>query len=188
MIYVYTFISFLIHLLFFIFVTIRILKKEAIPIEIEVKITSISKTSPLLSIENLKPGPSRGTGDKFDDEAEKNNAITEASSSDILNKKENKFYTYFERVRQQVAPLWIRSIQLHVGRKKLNKKYEVIIILAIFDRSGKVVRVLLVRSSGREGFDKIALDSMRDQTVPNPPDDLIDKDGYGRILWYFYIN
>lgn len=188
MIYVYTFISFLIHLLFFIFIAVRTLKKEDLPIEIEVKTKTIPRTNRSISIQDLKPGPSGGSGGKFNDEVEKSNAIAEASSSDLLNKKENKFYTYFERVRQQVAPLWIRSIQLHVGREKLKKKYEVIIILAIFDRSGRVVHVLLVRSSGRDGFDKIALDSMRDQTVPNPPDDLIDKDGYGRILWYFYIN
>jgi hypothetical protein len=88
MIYVYIFISLLTHLLFFVFITIRTLKKEDLPIEIEVKTKTIHRTSRLISIQNLKPGPSGGTGDKFNDEVEKNNAITEANSSDLLCRKE----------------------------------------------------------------------------------------------------
>jgi hypothetical protein len=58
----------------------------------------------------------------------------------------------------------------------------------ILDKDGKIVDVILVKSCGDEQIDSEAIKSMLGQTFPNPPKELIEGDGYGRLLWIYYIN
>lgn len=186
----YVVISILIHLLIFFLISIRFVspRKDETPQTIEIVHKPLSKSKKVkLGDLGVTSGSPLYTSERFDEQSELDNARSEMSESNLFKKKEHKFYSYFERVKKQVEPSWARTIISHVGKQKLYTKYRTI-ILAIFDKDGNVVKVLLVESSGRDDFDQIAIRSMLGQVIPNPPKDLIDKDGYGRILWYLNVN
>lgn len=186
----YVAISILIHLSIFFLISVRIAspRKDEAPQSIEIVHKPAVKSKPV-KLGDLGVG-AKGqsySSERFNEDVELDNARSEMQESNILNKKEHRFYSYFERVKRQVEPPWAKTIIAHIGKQKLYSKYRTI-ILAIFDKEGNVVKVLLVESSGRDGFDQIAMRSMLGQVIPNPPKDLIDKDGYGRILWYLNVN
>lgn len=137
-------------------------------------------------------GPGRGSN-QLDTNAEVAKALEETRETNPFKKKEHRFYSYYERIKQEVEPLWIsgvRDLVTTARRQRTNWRIsggKVATIVALIDKNGAVVQVLLVKSSGDAKLDALAMSLMRGRRYPNPPQGLVESDGFGRLVWYYRV-
>lgn len=97
------------------------------------------------------------------------------------------YSTYFDRVREQLKPLWVPCIRrCNTGRGEVFRTY----IRLIIDRGGILVGWVLLRPSGELCVDECArsaAEGLKEYPIPNPPKGLIEGDGRGRMNWLFHV-
>jgi hypothetical protein len=133
---------------------------------------------PLLKKYTGKPGPS--------DEDEVSTALSDESDSSPLTRKSVLYSSYFDRIKEEMEPLWTASVRNEYRKKRLLEP-ETVTIVVIFDREGSVVKALLAPGSKNQTLQRLAIATMVGKKFPNPPDGLFDQDGLGRIVWYFSV-
>lgn len=137
-------------------------------------------------------GPGRGSN-QLDTNAEVAKALDEVAEGNPFKRKEHKFFSYYERIKGEVEPLWIsgvRDLVTTARRQRTNWRIsggKVATIVALIDKNGAVVDVLLVKSSGDVKLDSLAVSLMRGRRYPNPPEGLVESDGFGRLVWFFKV-
>lgn len=124
--------------------------------------------------------------DTIDIESEITKEMQREGGSNILNRKSVLFQTYFERIRELVEPVWVRSVQEAYRKKRLTKEFK-LTLLVLFDRNGAITRTAIVSGNDNQILTDLAISSMAGRVFPNPPADLIEPDGLGRIIWYFDV-
>jgi TonB family protein len=112
----------------------------------------------------------------------------------MLSTKEFKYYTYFNRIRRQLSQYWEPKV-----RDKLNKMFrqgrtiasneDKITKLVIFlNPAGQLVKVQVMSESGIKDLDEAAIDAFRAAApFPNPPQGIVDPDGFVKIRWDFVL-
>jgi hypothetical protein len=161
------------------------------PIESGNGLTKLPQLRDLMPQSRGGAGPGHNNQPATDADIEIARALEEAMEGNPFKKKEHKFYSYYERIRQDVEPLWASGVQdLVVTNRRQRTKWRisggrVTTIVVMVDKSGKVLRVLLVKPSGDSRLDALSILLMRSRRYPNPPKDLIENDGLGRLVWYF---
>lgn len=112
----------------------------------------------------------------------------------MLSTKEFKYYTYFNRIRRQLSQHWEPKV-----REKLNKIFrqgrsiasneDKITKLVIFlNPMGQLVKVQVMSESGIRDLDEAAIDAFRAASpFPNPPQGIVDPDGFVKIRWDFVL-
>lgn len=179
------------------FFSIFKLTKQVVPITVDIAITEVTinkgnKGSKLPHLSQLLPhlGPGRDSS-QLDTSAEINKALEEMAEGNPFKKKEHKFYSYYERIKQEIEPLWISGVSdlaITARRQRTNWRIsggQVATIVILIDKNGAVVQVLLVKSSGDVKLDTLAISLMKGRCYPNPPKGLIEADGFGRLVWYY---
>jgi hypothetical protein len=184
------------------FLTVFYQKSQAVsqvPVSVvfrEVKITarSVGRKSDT-NLNRFLPNPFTSSGraesSKLDSATEIAKALEEMAEGNPFKKKEHRFYSYYERIKQEVEPLWISGVRdLVVTARRQRTKWrasggKVATVVTIIDKNGTIVQVLLVKSSGDPKLDSLALLLMRGRQYPNPPKDLIEGDGFGRLVWFY---
>lgn len=153
-----------------------------------------TKTSPPVIVE-IKPisrtpkkvsGPSKSIAPSFNTEKEAERGKGEAKEENPLQRKENIYKNYFDRIRQEIEPPWRKKVASYFKKTRPSKTLTSIIVV-IIDTSGKVVKIILAESCGISELDRYAIEAFQGKMFPNPPKGLIDEDGYGRIPWSFVI-
>lgn len=123
-------------------------------------------------------------------------AGVEAGSDTLLNTKEFTYYSYYNRMKEQLYWRWTQYLRaedhlfyLISDKKSLkNKNLFVTRVFALLSREGEVQDVQVVRSSGEEGLDSAALHAfLKAAPFPNPPLDLVRPDGLIPINKTFYV-
>lgn len=102
------------------------------------------------------------------------------------------YYTFFQRIKSQVDPLWSSGIRQHLARLKNTKDIkhlqigatEVIITI---DRLGDIKNIQLIKSCGYKPFDDIALNVLKGRRFPNPPREIFDKGDVVMIKWSYLV-
>jgi protein TonB len=111
-----------------------------------------------------------------------------------LNTKEFVFYSYFERVRQQLDQAWQPILRANVmrltkaGRHLASNADYTTRTLVTMNQKGEILRVQLLEESGTFDLDQAALDALNKAgPYPNPPKGLVDSMGSVEIRWDFIL-
>jgi protein TonB len=113
----------------------------------------------------------------------------------LLNTREFKYYSYYNRIRRQLAQHWEGKV-----REKLSKFYRehrapaslnedrITKVIVILNSAGTLVKVQIMSDSGIRDLDDAAIEAFRAAApFPNPPKGIIESDGTVKIRWDFVL-
>lgn len=113
----------------------------------------------------------------------------------ILNTREFKYYSYYSRIRKQLAQHWEGEV-----RERLSKLFRegrspaatnqdrITKVIVVLNSAGTLVRVQLIADSGVRDLDEAAIEAFRAAApFPNPPAGIIEADGTVKIRWDFVL-
>jgi protein TonB len=111
-----------------------------------------------------------------------------------LNTDQFTYYTFFNRINEQVRYRWIANMRNYMSRltqqdlAALSKIDRHTVFEIILDREGKFVDSVLQNSSGDRHLDQAATDAFRDAApFPNPPHGMIEQDGLIHLRYHFVV-
>ncbi|MBN2494097.1 MAG: energy transducer TonB [Deltaproteobacteria bacterium] len=111
----------------------------------------------------------------------------------LLNSREFKYATFFNRVKRGVSQFWAPRVGEEYIRRDpygniFGVKNRYTVLNVALDSSGKLTEVSVARSSGVKFFDDVAVRSFHDASpFPNPPQGLVGDDGSIRFQFGFYF-
>lgn len=112
----------------------------------------------------------------------------------LLNTREFKYYTYYNRIRKQLSQYWEPKVKEKVntmfqqGRKIASAQDRTTKLLIVLDAAGTLVNVQVLSDSGVRDLDDAAVESFRAAApFPNPPKGIIETDGTVKIRWDFVL-
>ena len=118
----------------------------------------------------------------------------ELGSHTLLNTKEFRYYSYFSRMKEQLYWRWTslfreESSSLSAQIKRVHQQRLFHTRLYVYlSPEGEIQDISVVRSSGLESIDSIALYAfMQSAPFPNPPQGLVEEDGYIHIQQSFNL-
>lgn len=113
----------------------------------------------------------------------------------LLNTREFKYYSYYNRIRRQLAQHWEGRV-----REKLSKMYKekrgpanmnedrITKVIVILNQKGTLVSVKVLSDSGLRDLDDAAIEAFRAAApFPNPPNGIVESDGTVKIRWDFVL-
>lgn len=118
----------------------------------------------------------------------------EEGTETVLNTREFKFYTYYNRIRRQLSEYWEPKVRdkLHKmfrqGRKIASNQDHITKLLIILDNKGILLKVQILSESGVQDLDDAAIEAFRSAApFPNPPKGIVERDGTVKIPWDFVL-
>jgi TonB family protein len=118
----------------------------------------------------------------------------EVDKKTLLSTKEFAQYAYFKKIKEQIEKHWESGIKVKIqklmqeNRSIASDKGRVTKLLIILDRDGGLKTVQKVGSSGNEDLDDSAVQAFREAApFPNPPENLVERDGTIKIRWDFIL-
>lgn len=112
----------------------------------------------------------------------------------LLNTKEYKYYSYFQRIRKQLEINWRPILQekmqkfFEAGRRLSTNKDHVTEVLVFLNAEGKIVQIQILSESGTNDLDESAVNAFNKAgPFPNPPKGLIEGDGIVKVRWEFVL-
>ncbi len=145
-------------------------------------------------------GEGRGSGAENDgtgETAKSNDYVKDVDQGleTMLNTREFKYYSYYNRIRRQLAQHWERKV-----REKLTKIYKegrspaaanqdrITKLMIVLNDQGTLVRVQVLSDSGVSDLDDAAIEAFRQAApFPNPPKGIVEQDGTVKIRWDFVL-
>jgi outer membrane biosynthesis protein TonB len=110
-------------------------------------------------------------------------------SENMLNTEQSVYYSFYSRLYESVGPIWQSNVRRSQPGRKLGPGDYVAIVDVIFDREGNLLKIKYLQSSGISVFDSAVENSWhRISRFPNPPHDLLDKNGQVHTLWNFTVS
>lgn len=113
----------------------------------------------------------------------------------VLNTREFKYYSYYNRIRKQLAQHWEGRV-----RDKLSKMFKegrapaatnqdrITKLMIVLNDKGTLVRVQVISDSGVRDLDDAAIEAFRAAApFPNPPKGIVEGDGTVKIRWDFVL-
>jgi len=118
----------------------------------------------------------------------------EAGLETLLSTREFVYYTYYNRIRNQLSEYWEPKIKQKVltmfrqGRRIASTDDRITKLQIILDSRGILQRVQVLGASGVQDLDEVAVDAFRAAApFPNPPKGIIESDGTVKIEWDFIV-
>ncbi len=118
----------------------------------------------------------------------------ELGSHTLLSTKEFLYYSYFSRMKEQLYLRWVQYFRKdpHLLLFKLSQGFTHQLfsthLYALLSPSGELEDLQVIKSCGQEDIDSAALHAfMASAPFPNPPKQLILKDGYVHIRQSFHL-
>jgi protein TonB len=112
----------------------------------------------------------------------------------MVNSKEFVYYTYYQRIRQQIRQYWEPSIRVKVrkifaeGRQIASTRDHITKVVIILNPQGSLQKIQVLDGSGVRDLDDAAIDAFRAaEPFPNPPKGIVDPDGTIKIRWDFVL-
>lgn len=116
------------------------------------------------------------------------------SDRTALNTQEYRFYSYFQRIREQLDRAWVPILRQKLvayyqsGRQLASDMDHTTKILVILNAEGEIVRVQMVSESGIRDLDEAAVSAFKKAgPFPNPPRGMIDANKEVRVPWDFIL-
>lgn len=109
-------------------------------------------------------------------------------AENMLNTVESVYYSFYARMYEQIGPLWQSIVGERVQRKRPPPGDYLTQAEVIFDAEGNFVEARILSGSGVEEFDTaIPAAWKKVPRFPNPPRDLIQRDGMIHMGWTFAV-
>ena len=112
----------------------------------------------------------------------------------LLNAREFKYYTYYNRIRRQLTQHWEPKVRSKLsamfkqGRTIASDTDRVTKLIVVLDKGGNLVKVQVLKESGVSDLDDAATEAFRSAApFPNPPGGIIEPDGTVKIRWDFVL-
>ena len=112
----------------------------------------------------------------------------------LLNAREFKYYTYYNRIRRQLSQHWEPKVRTKLSQMFKQGRYlasatdRVTKLIVILDRGGNLVKVQVIKESGVTDLDDAATEAFQSASpFPNPPSGIIENDGTVKIRWDFVL-
>lgn len=112
----------------------------------------------------------------------------------LLNTREFKYYTYYNRIRKQLSQYWEPKVREKVnslfrqGRNIASAQDRTTKLLIVLNAAGTLVNVQVLSDSGIRDLDDAAIEAFRAAApFPNPPKGIIETDGTVKIRWDFVL-
>ncbi len=107
-------------------------------------------------------------------------------AENVLNTRSSKFYSFYARIHQAIGPLWESQAREVTRNVNLSPADYITQVEVHLNRNGQLAEVIVHRSAGVKAFDHAVVQSWkRVQHFPNPPIELLEKDGLLRMGWTF---
>lgn len=124
---------------------------------------------------------------QFNTELEREGLVKEMQRKDLLNTKQFLFSGYLERIRQNLEPVWSRSVRMEHQTRRIPRGVDYLVVGTVQDSTGLVVLAFVVDSSGDAVVDALAVGVMQGGYFPGMPKGLLDSDGHCRLYWTFRL-
>lgn len=118
----------------------------------------------------------------------------EAGLETLLSTREFVYYTYYNRIRNQLSEYWEPKIKEKImslfkqGRRIASTEDHITKLQIILDDKGLLVKVQVLGASGVRDLDDVAVEAFRAAApFPNPPKGIIESDGTVKIQWDFVV-
>jgi TonB family protein len=115
-------------------------------------------------------------------------------SQTLLNTKEFAFFSYYQRVRQQLESFWEPGLRdqikkmLDRGRHIASDKEHATHLLVILNGEGMITQIKIIETSGYVDLDQAAINAFnRAGPFPNPPKGMVEADGTVKVEWEFVL-
>lgn len=112
----------------------------------------------------------------------------------MLNAKEFKYYTYYNRIRRQLSQFWEPKVKekmtnlVRQGRNVASNQERVTKLLIVLNSVGTLMKVQVLSDSGIQDLDDAAIEAFRAAApFPNPPKGIVENDGTVKIRWDFIL-
>jgi protein TonB len=112
----------------------------------------------------------------------------------LLNAREFKYYTYYNRIRRQLSQYWEPNVRTKLSNMFKQGRYiaaatdRVTKLVVVLDKVGNLVKVQVIKESGVTDLDDAATEAFRAAApFPNPPAGIIEQDGTVKIRWDFVL-
>lgn len=154
-----------------------------------------------LAEEKAGLGEGRGSGEQNTgtgaDSSQTNDYLkdVETGLETVLNTREFKYYSYYNRIRRQLSQHWEGRV-----REKLTKLFKegrapaatnkdrITKLMIVLNDKGTLVRVQVLSDSGIRDLDDAAIEAFRAAApFPNPPKGIVEGDGTVKIRWDFVL-
>lgn len=121
------------------------------------------------------------------------NKKVEIGQFTALNTDRHLFYSFYARIEEMIRPSWEDRVSLEF--QKLNnanalrpKGGWITRLDVVLDSRGKLIKVVLLKSSGLEGFDIAAIDAFQKAGFfPNPPREIVNPEGIILLKYIFNV-
>lgn len=118
----------------------------------------------------------------------------ETGMQTLLSTREFVYYSYYQRIREQLRQHWEPSVRERVqiiykqGRALASANDLVTQVVLVLDHRGQFIRVDVIGASGVQALDEAAVEAFRAAApFPNPPKGIVDPDGTIKIRWDFIL-
>lgn len=112
----------------------------------------------------------------------------------MLNAKEFRYYTYYNRIRRQLSQFWEPKVKekmtylIRSGRNIASSQERTTKLLIVLNSSGTLIKVQVLGDSGIQDLDDAAIEAFRAAApFPNPPKGIVENDGTVKIRWDFIL-
>ncbi|MAF92736.1 MAG: hypothetical protein CL674_15815 [Bdellovibrionaceae bacterium] len=112
-----------------------------------------------------------------------------------LNTNRNQFYSFYQRVNEQVRIRWVQNIEKHIEQLKLghpDKRFKsrewLSKLVIILNAKGEIVNSYIENSSGESKWDSAAIQAFQTAApFVNPPEEMQADDGLIRLSYLFSL-
>ena len=121
-----------------------------------------------------------------------NNKI-EVGNFTALNTDRHLFYSFYARIEEVIRPSWEDSILTQSQRMSVTSPLKPkggwsTRIDVILNPDGKLIKVILLKSSGIDGFDQAPIQAFqRASFFPHPPKEIVNEDGVIVLKYVFTV-
>lgn len=112
-----------------------------------------------------------------------------------LNTDRYLFYTFYARMEELIRYRWESRVQNALNSfdratlMQLGNRHWVTHVEFLLDKKGFLQKALIMKESGVPPFDLAAVNAFKDAKVfPNPPQEMVQEDGYIHIKFSFTVN
>jgi TonB family protein len=116
------------------------------------------------------------------------------SEATALNTREFIYFSYYQRIRDQLERAWRPLLQdqlarlFRTGRNPASNMEHVTRTVVTLDSRGEVIRVQVLEESGTRDLDDAAVRAFNEAgPFPNPPKGLVEDTGQVKIQWQFVL-
>ncbi|AHI04795.1 putative periplasmic protein TonB [Bdellovibrio bacteriovorus W] len=119
----------------------------------------------------------------------------ESGLETVLNTREFKYYSYYNRIRRQLSQHWEGKVRERLSRMfkegrapAAANQDRITKLMIVLNDKGTLFGVQVISDSGVRDLDEAAIEAFRAAApFPNPPQGIVEGDGTVKIRWDFIL-